>query len=164
MMFGHQMDFNDGLPPYFGVPQGGVYKEQYRCYSVAMSQASNPKTLEEGGKIIMPPSALSELTKQHIQYPMLFKLSSQRTSKITHCGVLEFVAEEGKVYLPHWMMINIGLKEGDFVWVENVTLSLATFAKFQPQNVDFLDITDPKAVYPCSLFYSGVGGSCYSLI
>jgi ubiquitin fusion degradation protein 1 len=61
-------------------------------------------------------------------------------------------------------MINIGLKEGDFVWVENVTLSLATFAKFQPQNVDFLDITDPKAVYPCSLFYSGVGGSCYSLI
>ena len=44
------MDFNDGLPPYFGAPRGGVFKEQYRCYSVAMSQAPNPKTLEEGGK------------------------------------------------------------------------------------------------------------------
>ena len=54
------------------------------------------------------------------------------------------------------MMINIGLKEGEFVWVENVTLSLATFAKFQPQNVDFLDITDPKAVYPFILLDSRI--------
>ena len=46
------------------------------------------------------------------------------------------------------MMKNICIQEGDLVWVENVTLPLATFAKFQPQTVDFLDITDPKAVYP----------------
>lgn len=46
------------------------------------------------------------------------------------------------------MMNNITIHEGDLVWVENVTLPLAIFAKFQPQTVDFLDITDPKAVYP----------------
>ena len=34
------------------------------------------------------------------------------------------------------------------VTMENVTLKQATFSKFQPQTVDFLDITDPKAVYP----------------
>lgn len=37
--------------------------------------------------------------------------------------------------------------EGDIVVVENVTLPLATYSKFQPQTVDFLDIHNPKAVY-----------------
>ena len=34
------------------------------------------------------------------------------------------------------------------VWLENVSLPSATFAKFQPQSVDFLEITNPKALYP----------------
>ena len=34
------------------------------------------------------------------------------------------------------------------VWLENVNLPSATFAKFQPQSVDFLEITNPKALYP----------------
>ena len=35
---------------------------------------------------------------------MLFKLSNKKTSRTTHCGVLEFVADEGKIYIPYWMM------------------------------------------------------------
>lgn len=58
------------------------------------------------------------------------------------------------------MMTNITIQEGDLVWVENVTLPLATFAKFQPQTVDFLDITDPKAVYP-HLLASSPGATIY---
>ena len=46
------------------------------------------------------------------------------------------------------MLNQLCLKEGDMVTMENVTLKQATFSKFQPQTVDFLDITDPKAVYP----------------
>lgn len=53
----------------------------------------------------MPPSALSELTRLNIQYPMLFKLVTSNRSKSTHCGVLEFVAEEGKIYIPHWVSL-----------------------------------------------------------
>ena len=34
---------------------------------------------------------------------MLFKLTSDKTRRETHCGVLEFVADEGKVYLPYWV-------------------------------------------------------------
>ena len=59
------------------------------------------------------------------------------------------------------MMTNITIQEGDLVWVENVTLPLATFAKFQPQTVDFLDITDPKAVYPPHLLASSPGATIY---
>lgn len=66
--------------------------------------------------------------------------------RTTHCGVLEFIAEEGRVYMPFWMMTNLGLKEADTVHIENVPLPTCTFAKFQPQSTDFLNISNPKAV------------------
>jgi hypothetical protein len=34
---------------------------------------------------------------------MLFKVENTTTGRFTHCGVLEFVADEGMVYLPHWV-------------------------------------------------------------
>ena len=46
----------------------------------------------------MPPSALDQLTRLNIVYPMLFKLSNKKTDRTTHCGVLEFIADEGKFY------------------------------------------------------------------
>ena len=49
------------------------------------------------------------------------------------------------------MMNNLYINEGDMVWLENVSLPSATFAKFQPQSVDFLEITNPKALYPFKL-------------
>jgi ubiquitin fusion degradation protein 1 len=51
----------------------------------------------------MPPSALEQLTRLNITYPMLFKLTNLKMSRTTHCGVLEFVADENKVYLPYWV-------------------------------------------------------------
>ena len=44
------------------------------------------------------------MIRLNIVYPMLFKLSNKKTSRTTHCGVLEFVADEGKIYIPYWMM------------------------------------------------------------
>jgi ubiquitin fusion degradation protein 1 len=77
---------------------------------------------------------------------MLFKLINRSKSRETHCGVLEFVAEEGRCYLPYWMMKNLLLNEGDLIQVEYVNLEIARFAKFQPQSTDFLEISNPKAV------------------
>lgn len=42
-------------------------------------------------------------------YPMLFKLSNSKKARATHCGVLEFVADEGKVFLPYWVRLEINL-------------------------------------------------------
>jgi hypothetical protein len=53
--------------------------------------------------VILPSSALEYLTKLHIQFPMLFKLINKNKNRQTHCGVLEFVAEEGRCYLPYWV-------------------------------------------------------------
>ncbi|XP_048742361.2 sodium-dependent lysophosphatidylcholine symporter 1-like [Ostrea edulis] len=123
---------------------GRSFNMTYRCYSVTM--LGERDDVERGGKIIMPPSALDQLTRLHIQYPMLFKLTNKKKNRETHCGVLEFVADEGRIYIPYWMMTNLLLTEGDLIQVENVSLKVATFARFQPQSVDFLDITNPKAV------------------
>ncbi|KAF8923668.1 ubiquitin fusion degradation protein UFD1-domain-containing protein [Dissophora ornata] len=124
--------------------RGGGFNEQYRCYSVAMMQGNERQNVNHGGKIILPQSALAKLASLHIQYPMLFELS--RGSQSTHAGVLEFIAEEGRVYLPHWMMKTLTLSEGDLVTVKSAGLPLGNFVKIQPQSVDFLDISDPKAV------------------
>lgn len=107
--------------------------------------------LEHGGKIILPPSALDQLTRLNIVYPMLFKLTNTAANRTTHCGVLEFVADEGKVYIPYWMMQNLTLEEGGLLQVESASLPVATFAKFQPHSTEFLDMTNPKAVLEARL-------------
>jgi ubiquitin fusion degradation protein 1 len=59
--------------------------------------------------VIMPPSALDHLTRLNIVYPMLFKLTNRKANRKTHCGVLEFVADEGKVYLPYWVTSSLNI-------------------------------------------------------
>jgi ubiquitin fusion degradation protein 1 len=83
-----------------------------------------------------------------VSYPLMFSVENEADSSqhATHCGVLEFSAPEGTVYLPLWVMKSIGVRSGDFVTLRNVTLPLGTFVKLQPQSVAFLDITDPRAV------------------
>lgn len=77
---------------------------------------------------------------------MLFHVTSASSGRSTHCGVLEFVAEEGIVYMPHWMMQNLLLQVGDMVKFKNVSLPKGRYVKIQPVTSDFLDISNPKAV------------------
>ena len=44
------------------------------------------------------------------------------------------------------MMRNLLLDEGSMIRVESTSLPVATYSKFQPQNTEFLEITNPKAV------------------
>ncbi|KAI8615447.1 hypothetical protein BC830DRAFT_1168616 [Chytriomyces sp. MP71] len=123
------------------------FDEYYRVYSIAMMPGNERDNLNYGGKILLPPSALAKLSVLNIAYPMLFQLSNdQNKEKVSHAGVLEFIAEEGKAYLPQWMMNTLLIQEGSLARIKNTSLPLGRFVKLQPQSVDFLDITDPKAV------------------
>jgi len=75
---------------------------------------------------------------------MLFQLQNNQTRRETHCGVLEFSAEEGKMYMPYWMMNNLFLKPNDIVTVRSVSLPKATYTQLQPQENAFLKISNPK--------------------
>ncbi|KAL4459081.1 hypothetical protein ABPG75_013946 [Micractinium tetrahymenae] len=131
-----------------GFPGGGRFEASYRCYPVSF--LDKPEA-ERGDKVFLPPSALDRLAQLHIDYPMLFQVDNRRDGRSTHCGVLEFVADEGMVYMPYWMMENLLLQEGDVVTLRSATLPKGTFVKLQPHSSDFLDITNPRAVLETTL-------------
>ncbi|PNX88906.1 ubiquitin fusion degradation protein 1, partial [Trifolium pratense] len=121
--------------------QFDVFEHVYRCFSVSSLERPD---LENGDKIIMPPSALDSLARLEIEYPMLFELRNPSSERTTHCGVLEFTADEGIVYLPNWMMEDMLLEEGGIVSLKSTSLVKGKFVKLQPHSKDFLDITNPK--------------------
>ncbi|KAJ5115282.1 Ubiquitin fusion degradation protein UFD1 [Penicillium alfredii] len=144
------------------------FDEYYRCYPVAMLPGPERENVNHGGKVIMPPSALDKLTRLHITYPMLFELHNGAKERMTHAGVLEFIAEEGKIYLPFWvsteeavddldtrpvlmrfilqLMQTLLLEPGDLLQIKSTDLPPGQFIKLQAQSTSFLDISDPKAV------------------
>lgn len=133
-----------------------VYKQFFRSYPVSQLDASQSKrqAANFGGKIYLPASALGRLTMIRISYPMLFELRAGKASsnlRTTYAGVLEFIAPEGRVYLPDWMMSMLKLKAGGLLEVRSTSLELGKFVKIEPQSTDFLEITDPKAVLENSL-------------
>mmetsp|Transcript_116367 Transcript_116367/g.238064 ORF Transcript_116367/g.238064 Transcript_116367/m.238064 type:complete len:327 (-) Transcript_116367:60-1040(-) len=130
---------------------GGIqsrFDHQYQAFPVSFI---GKEDLEKGNKIILPASALDHLARLNISYPMLFEVSHPTASRRTHCGVQEFIAEEGTCHLPYWMMQNLLLQEGDFIRITNTFLPKGTFVKLQPLSSDFLDIHNPRAVLENSL-------------
>ena len=122
------------------------FQKSYRAFSFAMHPSGNTVEHEKGDKVFLPASALEELMRRQIDYPMLFQLQNTQLQRVTHCGVLEFSAEEGRIYMPHWMMENLLLTEGTVVTITNVSLPKANYTKLQPQENEFLKVSNPKAV------------------
>lgn len=123
------------------------FESQYHCSSTAMAG----KDVDEGDKIFLPPSALDKLARMNVEYPMLFEIRSDRIDKKSHCGVLEFSAEEGWCYMPFWMMENLVVEEGSLITVKNVSLSKATFVKFRAQSMEFVEVSNPRALLEVAL-------------
>ncbi|KAH3984279.1 hypothetical protein HBI24_088330 [Parastagonospora nodorum] len=141
---------DDPMAMYQAMRRGGAprrFDEYFRCYPIVMLPGPEREEANHGGKVFLPPSALDKLTRLHITYPMLFELiNGKEDGKTTHAGVLEFIAEEGKIYLPYWLMQTLKLEPGDLLQVKSTNLPLGTFIKLQPQDPSFLEISDPKAV------------------
>ena len=58
----------------------------------------------------------------------------------------------GSLFSPQ-LMNQLDIGEGDLVVVDNASLPLATYSKFEPQSKEFLDISNPKAVYPLHILF-----------
>jgi len=127
-----------------------TFNDSFRCHSVSLlaaEQQRDPALLEYSDKIILPPSCLEKLAQLEITYPMIFELLNPNFGqRRLHCGVLEFIAQEGMVYMPHWMMENMHLNEGDIVHLRSATIQKGSFVKLQPQTTDFIKLSNPKAV------------------
>ncbi|WWC73847.1 uncharacterized protein I206_107819 [Kwoniella pini CBS 10737] len=141
----------------FRAPPPSAYDEYYKAYSVAVMGGRERPELMYGGKIIMPPSALAKLSALDIPSPWTFQLRNPRNPTVhqTHAGVLEFIADEGIVHLPAWMMKTLNLTEGEPIRLTGAKLPKGKMVKIQAQSTDFLQVSDAKAVLESALrFYS----------
>ncbi|XP_074270245.1 uncharacterized protein LOC141593331 [Silene latifolia] len=121
-----------------------------------------------GDKIKLPPTCFTELSDQGAfdKGPVYFRLSiagQERTSDtasvseghgVTHSGVLEFTAEEGRVALPPHVWNNLLSSETPMtpmIEVQYVRLPKGSYAKLQSDEVAFLEVPNHKAVLETTL-------------
>jgi ubiquitin fusion degradation protein 1 len=152
-------DYTSFEPSYVSDETTSPFWQRYQCCPASLTEKH--AHIESSDKIIMPPSALDVLSSLQIDYPMLFELrpyyfdddknGESEKMRVSHCGVWEFTAEEGFIYMPNWMMQNMKLQKGDLVLLQNKTLPKGTHVKLQPHTKDFLDIPDPKAMLEMAL-------------
>ena len=118
--------------------------------------------LECGDKIILPPSALKEISRLKLPFPLHFQMhrgpatapvppaSTRPISGSTpgavpapeqYAGVYEFSAPPDTMQLPGWMMKNLGIKSGASVRVSTVRdIEPGTSVKLRPHSAEFLDV------------------------
>lgn len=104
--------------------------------------------IEAGDKIILHPDILDNLTKAYstqLPHPIIFEIRNQKVGRTSHCGVLEFSAEERSAYLPAWMMENLCLNPGDsLLFVIKTQIPKATALKFKPLSRTFAKLPTPR--------------------
>ena len=92
------------------------YSSQQTWFKLpAFSAAFIEKHIEDGDKIILPPSVLDAIMQRYtlsLPNPLIFEINNNATHRTSHCGVLEFSSPEVAAYLPHWMMQNLLCEEG----------------------------------------------------
>ncbi|KAG7092549.1 hypothetical protein E1B28_008898 [Marasmius oreades] len=142
-----QFGFPVGYGQHAGRSNPRDYDEYLKAYHLSFLPGRQRDNVTYGGKIIMPPSALANLTRLDLESPWMFQLRNPNNSAAsTHAGVLEFIADEGCVHLPDWMMKTLRLVDGDPVRITGTELPKGKLVKLQAQSVHFLEISDPKAV------------------
>eukprot|EP00462_Mataza_sp_D1_P019474 CAMPEP_0175130694 /NCGR_PEP_ID=MMETSP0087-20121206/6141_1 /TAXON_ID=136419 /ORGANISM="Unknown Unknown, Strain D1" /LENGTH=604 /DNA_ID=CAMNT_0016412925 /DNA_START=6 /DNA_END=1820 /DNA_ORIENTATION=- len=118
-----------------------------KAYSPVFLHRDNVN-IEAGDKIVLHSDVLDKLNKQfpsRLPYPLVFEIRNKKRGVVSHCGVLEFSADENAAYLPQWMMQNLALDEGDtlhFKLKQNILK--ATDLTFKPQSKDFFNLPTPK--------------------
>ncbi|KAL7712028.1 Ubiquitin fusion degradation protein [Entamoeba marina] len=135
-----------------------TFRQAYRAYSFTFSNKPNPRELNHFGKILLPPSSLLVMSNLTLIYPLTFVIHKRGIPEnLTHCGVLEFTANEGQCNLPRWMMNRLNLEEGDYVNVNTLALPKASFIRFKPRSVEFFQIPNYRVVMERSLVnYSAI--------
>lgn len=113
----------------------------------------NRSDLEKGDKILLPASILKKISESELKGPIIFEIKNLNSTRKSHCGVMDFTADEGCAYLPRWMMQNLNAKEGEKLLLAYTFLEKGSYVKLQPQTDDFLNISNPKAVLEAKLRY-----------
>ena len=129
-----------------------IFIEVYKAFPASIMGRDD---IELSNSIILPQSALSKLSVMRnfgdSRNPILFRILNIELNIYTHCGVVEFTAEEGTCYMPSNMFERLCLMEGQDINVRNVTLKEGSFIKLQPHKTEFINNPNPKTVLEYNL-------------
>jgi ubiquitin fusion degradation protein 1 len=129
-----------------------IFLEVYRAYPASLMGRDD---IEMSNSIILPPSALGKLSGMKnfgdSKNPILFKIFNIQLNIATHCGVIEFTAEEGICIIPTNMFEKLCLSEDEKVNLRNVDLKPGTFIKIQPHLTEFINNPQPKTILEYNL-------------
>lgn len=127
-----------------------IFDRYYRCYP-----AVGDRDRHAGNKVNLPASALYSISGMDVQWPLFFTISNADVAdddvegrrRTSHCGVLEFTAEEGTVLVPSFLMTNLHLRERSLVRIVYAALPVAASLKLQPHAKAFFDnLSNVRAV------------------
>lgn len=76
----------------------------------------------------------------------MFRIMNIELNCYTHCGVLDFTAEEENCYLPMNLFNRLYLAEGMFVNIRNINLDKGKFIKIRPHLTEFIKLPNPKTM------------------
>ena len=129
-----------------------IFIEVYKAFPASIMGRDD---IELSNSIILPQSALSKLSVMKnfsdSRNPILFRILNIELNIFTHCGVVEFTAEEGTCYMPSNMFERLNLMEGQLINVRNVTLKEGSFIKLQPHKTEFINNPNPKTILEYNL-------------
>ena len=132
---------------------GDIFIDQYRAFKADILDRSD---IELSNKVILPSSALKifdmkSLCNCNSKNPILFRISNSLLNIYTHCGVLEFTAENDKCYLPSNMFDQLCLEEGQRVTIRPAILKLGTFIKIRPHESELITLLNLKIILEFNL-------------
>ena len=97
----------------------------------------------------MPQTAFRDISRLKLPFPLIFELtkgkagprSKKKKQKRQLCGVYEFSAPQDQIFMPHWMMEGMRVKEGGKVSLMSVfELPKGVNMVLQPHKISFLDL------------------------
>ncbi|KAH9578152.1 Ubiquitin fusion degradation protein Ufd1-like [Trypanosoma melophagium] len=119
-----------------------VFRKQLAAYPGEFSEKAS--RVDGGGRVLLPSSCLAELATMNVVYPLQFCIRSRQAT--CYAGVLEFNADNGIVIMPLWMFSALMLQPGDTVSLETCVLPPGKLVKLRPQQMSFIQLSDPKHV------------------
>ena len=129
-----------------------LFIEVYMAYPASIMGRED---IDLSNSIILPPSALNKLSSMKnfgdSKNPVLFHILNIQLNIKTHCGVVEFTAEEGTCYIPSNMFDRLCLEEGQKVNIRAINLKPGTFIKLQPHKTEFINNPNPKTILEYNL-------------
>ncbi|KAH3764050.1 ubiquitin fusion degradation protein 1 [Pelomyxa schiedti] len=115
----------------------------FRACSFAYAEVDTPNDTD---KVILPQSVLSGIPEWELKSnPLVYEMSTIDTHKSVYCGVLEFTAKPGNVYVPYWLMEHLAIEESTLVKLTPKSVPPCSFVKFKPLDSSFYQIANPKA-------------------